>query len=96
VLLFAAPNAGVLDEALFVEPNPPNADPVDAPPPNRPPPVVELPNGFEPKAVFPVLVPKPPEGKVSVLVAQVMVILWRAMFAWKEHVFAEHKGRPSS
>jgi hypothetical protein len=61
VLLAAAPNAGV-DVVLLLAPKPPNVDPVEAapPPPKRPPPVVELPNGFEPKAVEPVFVPKPP------------------------------------
>jgi hypothetical protein len=54
-----APKAGVLVAVLLFAPKPPNAFPVEAPP-KMPPPVVELPKGFEPKAVLPVLVPKPP------------------------------------
>jgi hypothetical protein len=62
LLLLAAPNAGAAAAVLFPPKPPlPNAEPVEAPPPKRPPPVVEL-KGFEPKAVEPVLVPKPPKG----------------------------------
>lgn len=59
-MLLLAPKAGVLDEALLLDPNPPKVEPVLLPP-KRPPPVVELPNGFEPKALlFVLLAPKPP------------------------------------
>lgn len=58
---------------LLVDPNPPNPlPPVVAPPlppPKRPPPVVELPKGFDPKAVLLVLLaPKPPGGLSQFLV----------------------------
>jgi hypothetical protein len=57
----AAPKAGVDVAVLLFPPKPPNVEPEEAPPPpKRPPPVVELPKGFEPKAVEPVFVPKPP------------------------------------
>ena len=51
---------------LLVDPKPPNVlPPVVLPPPKRPPPVVELPKGFEPKAVLLfVFAPKPP-GELS-------------------------------
>jgi len=60
-LLLAEPNADVVVLLLLlVDPKPPKVE-LDVPPlPNNPPPVVELPNGFEPKAVEVLLVPKPP------------------------------------
>ena len=53
------PNPDVV--VLFVDPKPPNVEPVvPLLPPNNPPPVVPLPNGFEPKAVVVLLLPKAP------------------------------------
>jgi len=64
-VLLLAPKAGVLVDELLLAPKPPKPVPVPVPEepplPKRPPPVVELPNGFEPKAVLPVFEPKPPK-----------------------------------